>query len=134
MTGKTGNGASERQLIQHVLAVIEQRLSEARQIGSASFHNPDFIHRRFDELVNDLALAHDTIADLTAQLYGSTENPVPAELRHAMRSRGGGLQAVHLHIGGTPRTVMVPPQGCDDPVAEARLWNRLQERYGEDGR
>jgi len=131
VVGKTGNGAPERQLIAHVLAVIQERLAAARGLEPASFENGDFIRRRFDEMVKDLEVAYDTIANLTDQLYGSEESPVPIELRHALRSHGSELQAVHLTIGGVPRTFMVPPQGRDDPVAEARIWRRIQERYGE---
>ncbi|MER6942554.1 hypothetical protein ABT294_00900 [Nonomuraea sp. NPDC000554] len=131
MTSPMNNGASEQKLIQHVLAVIEERLAAAKILSEASFHDPTFMQLRFNEVIGDLELAHDTIAELTDLLYGSEENPVPTELRHAMRSRGGKAQPVCLQLGGIQRTVLVPPHGEDDPIAEARLWRRLQERYGE---
>ncbi|MGA4989973.1 hypothetical protein [Nonomuraea bangladeshensis] len=130
MKGKTGSGESERQLINHVIHVIQERLDAARGLGPTSFHNSDFIRRRWDELVNDLELAHRTIAELTEQLYGAESNPVPDALRCALRRRGGGLRPVRLTVGGTARVIMVKPQGRKDPAAEARLWANIQERYG----
>jgi hypothetical protein len=133
VTGNTGNGASERQLIEHVLGVIRSRLTDTGGLGTDSYEDANFMRRRCDELVTDLQLAYDTIADLTDLLYGSEENPVPNELRHALRSSGSSLRPVHLHIGGVDRTFMIPPQGYADPIAEARMWRRIQERYGESG-
>lgn len=133
VTGKTGKGASERQLIEHVLAVIHDRLTAAQQLDAPSFQNADFMQRRFQEVLNDLSLAHDTIAELTSQLYASEGQPVPAELCHALSSHDTGLQPVYLELGGIHRTFMVPPQGKDDPAAAARLWRQLQQRYGESG-
>ncbi|MEV0382296.1 hypothetical protein [Nonomuraea sp. NPDC050643] len=133
MIRKTTKGASERQLIEHVLAVIQDRLSTGKQLGPTSFQDADFIQRRFQEVLDDLALAHDTIADLTSQLYGSEDCPVPDKLANALRCHGTTLQPVRLDVGGIPRTFMVPPQGRDDPAAAARLWRQLRQRYGEAG-
>ncbi|TMR11074.1 hypothetical protein ETD86_37150 [Nonomuraea turkmeniaca] len=116
-----------------MLAVIRDRVTVTSGLDAASFRDADFMRRRLEEIVTDLQLAYDTIAELTDLLYGSEENPVPNELRHAMRSKGHSLRPVHLHIGGVHRTLMVPPQGRDDPIAQARLWRRIQERYGEGG-
>ncbi|WP_125633618.1 hypothetical protein [Nonomuraea sp. WAC 01424] len=133
MTGKTGNGASERQLIEHVLGVIKERLVAAKVLSESELRDAEFLQRRLNEVVEDLQSAHDTIADLTHQLYGSEDNPVPVQLRHALRSHGSGLQPVRLDLGGIPRILLIPQRGYDDPVAEAQLWRQLRERYGESG-
>lgn len=132
VTGMAGNGASERQLIEHVLAVTKDRLSAAQNPDIHSRQNSDFTSRRFEELHEQLELAHKTIAELTELLYGES-NSTPASLTSALRSHSESLQPVHLDIEGTPHTFMVSPQGRDDPAAAIRLWRKIQKRHGEGG-
>lgn len=130
MTGMSGNGASERQLIQHVVSVIKQRLAAAQNPDTLPLQNPDFMSRRFAELHEQLDLANQTIAELTELLYGEAAS-TPAPLTEALRSHSDDLQPAHLYIDGKPHTFMIHPQGRDDPAAAMQLWRRIQRRRGE---
>lgn len=132
MTGKSGEGASERQWIDHVVAVSKLRLAAARSLNKKPLQDPDFISRRFDQLNEALDLAHQTIAALTEQLFGEAET-TPSPILRALRSHSSELQPVHLDINGRHHTLLIPPQGRDDPAAAAQLWRRLRKHHREGG-
>lgn len=122
---------TERHLINQVLATIDRLRAAYEKTSDSDLLDAPFVRRRMAEMAEGLAASQEIIGHLTDLLYGSEDNPVPTELRHARRARGNQLQPVKLVIGGKVRTVLVPPVGEDDPIGEARMWRQLHKQYGE---
>jgi hypothetical protein len=117
-------------LIQRVLSTIEERVNLAKKINADQIRDEAFVRQRFEEMAADLELAYATIKKLKDTLHALTADPPPPEIVHALRSRSGKAQPVRITLGGKVHTFLVPSWGREDPIAEARLWQRITDQYG----
>ncbi|MEV6035957.1 hypothetical protein AB0L65_32710 [Nonomuraea sp. NPDC052116] len=130
MIADTHSDDRERDLINHILATIEERMVIAKQLSTVHVHDDRFNQQRFADMANQLELAHKTIQRLSAMIETLTAELPPNEVIQALRSHSGKMHAVSVELRGKIHTFLVPSLGTENPVDWVRWWQRFTARYG----
>lgn len=121
----------ERDLINHVLVTVGERLAIAKQLSAAQLRDDKFNQQRFADMADQLELAYKTIQQLSDMVETLTAELPPAEVIRALRSRGDKMNTVSVDLHGKVHTFLVPSLGTENPADWVRWWLRFTERYGD---
>lgn len=125
------NDDLERTLIRRVLSTLEQRLAVYKAATEADLRNLSFLRRRFQEVVEDLEMAHDMITMRDKEIATLKSGLAPLEVVAAMAAKAGQHIPVRLEVGGITYAALVPAIGREDHLAAARWWHSFTARYAE---
>ncbi|MEU6709899.1 hypothetical protein ABZ897_00355 [Nonomuraea sp. NPDC046802] len=121
----------ERELINHMLATIKERVEIAKRLSAAQAQDDQFTRERFDDMAAELELAYKMIKRLSRAVEAMAAELPPQEVIRALSSRSGKAHAVSATLNGKIHTFLVPSMGMDDPAEWMRWWKRFTERYGD---